>query len=208
MRRLLAFAVLAIPALVGCAASGRIADDDAAPPDDASPGDVTVLPLDGAADAPPADAAVADATPDAFAACADAALGGIGMPAGATATATTSYTNNPPGDAIDGDFATYWNSGDFTGSLTIAFASPVTFDGVRLYASSLPTTSETYTLYGIQNGSPSQIAQSTQTVQQGGAALATIPVPNDAYDGLLVVVDGNQSWVAINEIALVTTQCP
>jgi hypothetical protein len=167
--------------------------------DSGAPPDVVKIPLD----------ASADVAIDVFdAGCAqDAALGGIGMPAGSTASAPGSY-NSTPAMVIDGDLGTVWNSGGFTGSITITFASPVTFDGVTLYVNALPTTSETYTVFGIQDVQTTQLAQSTQTAPQGGAALQTIAVANAAYDGLRIDVQGNASWVAINEIALATTYCP
>ena len=128
--------------------------------------------------------------------------------AGSSASATTTYGSNTAIDAIDGDFGTYWNSGGFTGSLTVSFASAATLGGVRLFVSALPTTSETYTIFGYQNGNPTQIGQSTQTAQQGGGALSTIAVTPGSYDAIRVDVNGNQSWVAINEMSLTTTYCP
>jgi hypothetical protein len=185
---------------LGACANAPATGDDAAAPIDSGPPDVTKLPIDAASDVIVAD--VFDAG------CAqDAALGGIRMPAGSNASATTSYQSTAA-MAIDGDEGTYWNAGDFTGSITVMFASPQTFDGVKLFVSALPATSETYTVFGIQDEQTSQLAQSTQTANEGGGALATIAVPNAAYDGIRVDVQGNASWVAINEIALATTYCP
>ena len=197
MRR--AFAVLLC---AGCANGGLlIGDDAAAPQDDAAQNDVLVLPLDGA----PKDVAI-----DTFdAGCArDAAFGGIGLPAGTTASATTTYASNVASLAIDGDEGTYWNAGGFAGSITVTFPSPTTFDGVHLYVSALPTTSESYTIYGIQGTTANVIAQSTQTAQQSGGALADIAVPSQPYDGIRIDVNGNASWVAINEIAFTNSYCP
>ena len=187
--------------LGACANSPTTGDDASAPIDSGPLPDVTKLPLDASGDVA-VDNYVFDAgcTPD-------AALAGIGMPAGSTATASGSY-NSAPTDAIDGNLGTVWNSGGFTGSITIKFTSPITFDGVKLYVNALPTTSETYTIFGIQDVQTTQIAQSTQTATQGGNALTTIAVPNAAYDGIRLDVQGNASWVAINEIGLATTYCP
>ena len=189
--------------VLGACATAPTSGDDASTPIDSGPlPDVTKLPTDAGTDA---DANV----PDVFdAGCAqDGALGGIGMPAGSTATASGSY-NSTPADGIDGNLGTVWNAGGFTGSITIMFASPVTFDGVTIYADAVPTTSETYTIFGIQDVQTTQIAQSTQTVQQSGNQLQTIAIPNAAYDGIRIDVQGNASWVAINDIALATTYCP
>lgn len=164
---------------------------------------MTKLPLDASADVAVVDDYVFDAG------CAqDAALAGIGIPAGSSVSASGSY-NSQPADAIDGNLGTVWNAGGFTGSITIMFLSPVTIDGVKLYVDALPTTSETYTVFGIQDQQTTQVAQSTQTATQGGGnALQTIAIPNAAYDGIRIDVQGNASWVAINEIALATTYCP
>ena len=190
--RALVFVVLG-----ACANSPTTGDDASAPIDAGALPDVTKLPLDGAADTYVFDAGCAQ----------DAALAGIGVPAGSSATASGSY-NSTPADAIDGNLGTVWNSGGFTGSITITFASPVTLDGVKLYVDALPTTSETYTVFGIQDQQTTELAQSTQTASQNGNALQTIAVPNAAYDGIRIDVQGNASWVAINEIAFATTYCP
>jgi hypothetical protein len=187
--------------VLGACANAPITGEDAAPPiDSGPPPDVTKLPTDAGSDI--VDSYVFDAgcTPD-------AALAGIGMPAGSTATASGSY-NSTPADAIDGNLGTVWNSGGFTGSITIMFASPVTFDGVKLYMNALPTTDETLTIFGIQDQQTTQLAMSTQNVTQNGTALTTISVPNAAYDGIRIDFQGNASWVAVNEIGLATTYCP
>lgn len=187
--------------LVGACANAPTTGDDASAPFDSGPlPDVTKLPVDGSGDTT-VDNYVFDAgcTPD-------AALGGIGIPAGSSATASGSY-NSTPTDAIDGTLGTVWNSGGFTGTITIMFTSPQTIDGVKIYANALPTTTETYTIYGIQDQQTTQIAQSTQNVDQG-SQLATISIPSAAYDGIRLDVQGNASWVAINEIAFSTTYCP
>ena len=163
--------------------------------------DVTKLPVDSGAEV---DAVVIDAFD---AGCAqDGAVGGIGVPAGSSATASNSY-DSAPADAIDGNLGTVWNAGGFTGSITITFPTPQTIDGVKIFANALPTTTETYTIFGIQDQQTTQLAQSTQNVDQG-SQLATIAIANAAYDGIRIDVQGNASWVAINEIALATTYCP
>src|SRR5947209_4696846 len=154
-------ALVFVGLFAACANAPTTGDDAAVPVTDSGAPDVTKIPLD----------ASADASVDVFdAGCAkDAALGGVAMPAGASASASGSY-NSTPAMLIDGDLGTVWNSGGFSGSFTIMFASPVTFDGVKLYVNALPTTSETYTIFGIQDVQVAQIAQSTQTATQGGNA--------------------------------------
>jgi hypothetical protein len=187
--------------LVACANAQVIDGNDASNTKDVTPPqDVVTIPSDGGT----------DVVIDVFdAGCAqDAALGGIGIPAGSTASSTTSYSGNTADMAIDGNTGTYWNAGGFTGSITVMFASPQTIDGIQLWVSALPASSETYTVFGIKDVVAAQVAQSTQTAPQGGAALQTIAIPNAAYDGFRIDVDGGQSWVAINEIAVTTTYCP
>ena len=193
-------AVLVVGVVAACANGSTTGDDAAAPADSGNSADVTKLPLGDAS---------ADATVDVFdAGCTDAALGGVALPSGTTATATTAYAPTTAAMAIDGDVNTYWNAGDFTGSITVMFPSPTTVDGVKLYVSALPTTSETYAISGIKDDVTSPLAQSTQTANQGGGALQTIAIPSALYDGIRIDVQGNQSWVAINEIAFATTYCP
>lgn len=187
-------------ALIGCANGAVLVGDDASQIDGGAPPDVTTLPLDSGKDVA-IDVFDAGCVPD-------GALGGIGVPAGSTATATTSTATDVPSHAIDGDPNTYWNAGGYTGSITVMFASPITIDGVHLWVTALPTTSETYTVFGIQDANTTQLAQSTQTAQQGGGTLQTIAIPNAAYDGIRIDVVGNQSWVAIVEIAFTTSFCP
>ncbi len=192
-------AIAPIAGLQACA-TGKILDSDGGPTDaggqDASI-EVSILPLDGA-------------VLDVFdAGCAkDASLGGVGVPAGSTASATTSYSTSTPNLAIDGDTTTYWNAGATTGSLTVTFPSATTFDGVHLECAALPASSETFTITGYQSGTPAQIGTSTQTVAQGVSALAPISVTAGAYDAIKIDVTSSQSWVAIAEVSLLTTYCP
>jgi len=187
--------------LVAACANAPTTGDDAGQTLDSGPlPDVTKLPVDSGADVVLSDVFDAGCVPD-------AALGGIGIPAGSTASASGSY-NSTPNDAVDGNLGTVWNSGGFTGSITITFSSPQTFDGVKLFMNALPTTDETLTVYGIQDTQTTQLAQSTQNVTQNGTALSTIAIPNAAYDGLRIDFQGNASWVAVNDIGLATTYCP
>ena len=199
--RTLAWLALCVAACAG----GKIVGDDAGDTPDTNngPPDVTVIPEAALPD-------VKDVAIDTFdAGCTDAGLGGIGMPAGSTATATTSYGANTPDLAIDGDFNTYWNAGDFNGSLTITFPSSQTFDAILLRVNALPTTDETYTIWGQQDQNPFvQIGQSTESAQQGGGNLTPISVTPGAYDAIRIDVAGGSSWVAIMEVALATAYCP
>ncbi len=201
--RWLALGLVALVAIVGaCANSASPSSDSGAPPSDAHVNvDVLTIPIDTGA---------SDASLDVFdAGCdPDCALGGIGLPAGTTATATTSYQTSTPDLAVDGDPSTYWNAGDVTGSLTITFPSPQTFDAIRIEAIALPISNETYAITGFQDAVPIAIGQSTQSVPQGSTVLAPIGVTIGTYDAIEIDVTSDASWVAIGEVALVTQACP
>jgi len=186
--------------LTCCANGAVVIGDDGGQLDSGGSQDVTTLPVDSGKDAA-IDVFDAGCVPD-------GALGGIGIPAGSTASATTSYSTNTPDQAIDGDLGTYWNAGGTTGSLTITFPSPQTFDAVRLGVTALPTSDETYTISGMHDATQSQIGQSTQSAPQGGSVLSPIPVTSGTYDGLVIDVTSTQSWVAITDVSLVTSYCP
>ncbi len=194
---------LACAIFFGCANGGNVLDDGGGPPpSDAHQNDVLVLPEAGG-DAQDASVDVFDAGCEP-----DAALGGIGLPAGTTATATTSYDVNTPDQAVDGNLSTYWNAGATTGSITITFPSGQTFDAVRIGATALPTSDETYTITGYQDQVQVQIGQSTETAQQGSSILAPIAVTPATYDAIRIDITSTQSWVAITDVALVTQLCP
>jgi hypothetical protein len=183
--------------LTACANATTIGQDDASSLVDTGVNEVLTLPLDAAVEA------FVDAG------CAhDGALGGVGMPTGSIASATTTYAPDTPGLAVDGDLTTYWNAGDVTGSLTIAFPSPQTFDAIRMGVTALPTSDETYAITGFQNGVPIQIGQSTQSAPEGGGILAPIGVTIGTYDSIRIDVTSTASWVAITDVALVTPSCP
>jgi len=188
--------------MLACA-NGATTQADSGAPEDAATGDVLSLPLDASSDA-------TDASIDAYdAGCdPDGALGGVGLPEGTTASATTSYETNTPDLAIDGDPSTYWNAGATTGSLTLTFPSPQTFSGVKLDVTALPACAETYAITGFQNDVPIAIGQSTQNVPQGSTVLQTIGVTIGTYDAIEIDVSSTQSWVAIGDVALVTEACP
>jgi hypothetical protein len=196
--------------LVGCAA-GRVepaSDADIEPADTGT--DRGGVMLDGGTgDAN--DASVMDSGVDAFdAGCstADAGLGGIGIPMGTTASATSTYSTDTPDHAIDGDLGTGWNAGGFSGSLTITFPSAQSMNGVRLAAAASPGSSETYNVYGIQSSTPTLIGAATLNVPQGVSVLAPISVQVGSYDAIRIDVTAQSSWAAIIEVSVLTPNCP
>jgi hypothetical protein len=150
------------------------------------------------------DAGVACLSPDAGL----DALGGIGVPAGTVVTASGSYSTQTPEGVITG---TGWNAGAFSGWIELTFAAPVTLNGIQLVAGASPTATETYTLTGFQGGTPVSLGSWTDTVEgncQCSVLLPPMLFAAGSYDAIQVNVNGGASWVAINQISLLTSVCP
>jgi hypothetical protein len=168
----------------------------------------------GASDAAETDSAddVIDETAtwlDAGCSTADSGLGGIGIPSGTIATATTSYSTYTPDQAIDGNMSTVWDSGGYTGSLTLTFPSPVALDGVHVAADASPATTETYSIYGYVGTVATLIGTFTPSVSTSPPwQLPPMSVTPGTYDAIRLDVNGMTSWVEIHEISIETTGCP
>jgi len=145
---------------------------------------------------------------DAGCSTSDAGLGGIGVPMGTTASATTSWQTSTPDKAIDGDLGTGWNAGGYSGSLTIAFPKSQVMNGVRLATAASPASQETWTIFGYQNNTPQMIGQGTMTAPQGVAVLAPINVQVGSYDQIRIDVTAQSSWASIVEVSILTPNCP
>jgi hypothetical protein len=157
------------------------------------------------------DSGAADSGVDAFdAGCSksDAGLGGIGIPMGTTATASSSWQTSTPDKAIDGDLGTGWNAGGYSGSLTITFPQAQVMNGVRLATAASPASSETWTIYGIQNSTPTMIGSATMTAPNGIAVLSPINVMVGSYDAIRIDVAAQSSWASIVEVSVLTPNCP
>jgi hypothetical protein len=141
----------------------------------------------------------------------DAGLAGIGIPPGTTATASGTFSPNTPDLAIDGTIATGWNAGAFTGWIQLTFPAPLAFNGIQLVADAAPTAMETYTLTGFQGNTAVPLGSWTDTVLGSCNCTVLLPpmlVAAGTYDAIRIDVQGNQSWVAINEISILTMDCP
>lgn len=197
--------------LVAACAEGRLApDDDGGPPSPADAGGDRVT-LDAPASSEAGSDALDDGGVDAMdAGCSqsDAGLGGIGVPAGTTASASSSWQTSTADKAIDGDLGTGWNAGGTSGSLTLTFAAAQPLNGVRLATAALPQSSETYTVYGYSGMTPTMIGQATLTVPQGVAVLSPINVTPGGYDAIRIDVASSQSWASIVEVSILTPNCP
>ena len=141
--------------------------------------------------------------------CSSLPLGGIGIPAGTVATASASYAPScTPDLAIDGVMDTGWNSGVFSGWLTLQFPKPTAITAVHIVAGSNPTTNETYT---ITSDSQATIGAGTRQVVSGpatGSMLDPITVTPGTYSSITITINGGASWVAILELSLINDECP
>jgi hypothetical protein len=140
--------------------------------------------------------------------CSTLELGGLGIPAGTVASASGNSAQSLASNAIDGALATAWNSGTYSGWLRLDFPAPVAMTGVHIAASATPTASETYTI--TADGGSTPIGSATRQVTSGVLAvkLEAIPVTPGTYSSITVTVKGGLSWVQIQEISLVTSDCP
>jgi hypothetical protein len=142
--------------------------------------------------------------------CRNWTLGGIGVPAGTVPSANASYGSTLPIHAIDGDLSTGWNSGSYSGWLRLEFPSPTYLTGVRILAGASPSSSETYTISADLLTSP--IGGATRTVYADagttGTILDPIAVTPGTYTSLTLTISGGLSWVAVNELSILTPTCP
>jgi hypothetical protein len=146
--------------------------------------------------------------------CRSWALGGIGVPAGTIATASTTYSTDVPALAIDGNLATLWNATTYSGWLSLEFPTPLSITGIRMAASSSPATEETYSVTALSGstvigGAPEGVDGYTSI--DGGPPYTiepAIPITPGTYDGIIINVSKSSSWVVINEVSLLTATCP
>lgn len=145
---------------------------------------------------------------DAGCSTSDAGLGGIGVPMGTTASASSSWQTSTPDKSIDGDLGTGWNAGGYSGSLTITFPQAQVMNGIHIATAALPASQETWTVYGYQNSMPTMIGSATMTAPQGVAVLAPINVMVGGYDQIRIDVTAQSSWASIVEVSILTPNCP
>jgi hypothetical protein len=166
-------------------------------------------PVDALDDTNPNDASDAsDAALYDAGACKTWSLGGIGMPAGTVATASSTYSTYTPNLAIDGDLTTLWNASTYTGWLQLAFPAPVAITGIRLASQATPATNTDYSVTPIASttviGSATDFVSPSTTVEIQPA----LSVTPGTYSGLIINVNGEASWVVIAEVSLLTAECP
>lgn len=139
----------------------------------------------------------------------DAGTATCSPPAGSTATATSqSNVDFGPEKAIDGDVATNWNAGTYTGQIEVRFPTAIWITGLNLCADAVPHSNATYVIYGLPSGGTlwNQIGQASVFVQTA-EWLPTIDVTPGNYTGIRISANVAKSWVSILEIQLVGI-CP
>lgn len=165
-----------------------------------------------------ADATIADAGSDATGASesgsgcliSDAGIGGIAVPVGTVATASGYYSTDTPNLAIDGNIATGWNAGGYTGWIELTFPAPVTLDGIQLAVAPSPTATETFTVTGFEGSTSLSIGSWTETIEGNIGPVVVPPMvfAASAYDAIRIEINGGASWVTANEISVLTPRCP
>jgi hypothetical protein len=146
---------------------------------------------------------------------------GSGVPTGTVATASSSYSDTSadgsiidggmtygPGLAVDGDPATAWNSGDFTGSITLTFPTPIPIAAIRLHVEALPVTEEIYTVSTSTSTTPLGTATRTVTLWPG-SVVPDIQITPGTYSDITLTLNGGDSWAGIDELWLLAAPaCP
>jgi hypothetical protein len=139
----------------------------------------------------------------------DAGLGGIGVPTGTVATASGDYSTATPNLAIDGNIATGWNAGGYTGWIELTFPTPLAVDGLRLAVAPSPTATETFTVTGFKGTASLSIGSWTETIEGNIGPVIVPPMlfAVGSYDAIRIDINGGASWVAANEISILTPSC-
>jgi hypothetical protein len=141
--------------------------------------------------------------------CQGVDLSGVGVPTGTVATASNSLDSaNVPGGAIDGDLGVQWGSGTTTAWLKLTFLAPTMVSAIRIHASALPVTSETYSISTSTSTSPLG-SGAFEVPEWPGRVLPDIQITPGLYSDLTITVNGGASWVGINELWLLAAPaCP
>lgn len=132
-------------------------------------------------------------------------MSGVPVPSGTIATASSTYSTDVAANAINGNLTNAWNSGGYSGTLTLQFPSDQQISAVGVAANGFPASTETYTVQGLVNGQWETIANASPYISSTSTTTAyfTIPVTPGTYTGLRFIINGEASWVAINNITLI-----
>lgn len=122
-------------------------------------------------------------------------------------------TAGPEAATLDCNPNTTWNASATSGALTLTFPSAESVGGVQIRAnawSGNPNTgsTQTFTIWGAQNGDYRIIGQATLQVANGTNVLTPITVENGRYTQLQIQVQSSPSFVAIADVTLLpATAC-
>ncbi len=123
-----------------------------------------------------------------------------------TVTASGSYADHTPNKAFDCDDSSSWNAGGYAGEITAKYTTTQTFNAVQLTVNADPATDEAYTISASNDGSTwTTLATATRSVGSGDSVqLDPITFDTVSYQYLRIDVTGNDSWIAINEVVLLS----
>jgi hypothetical protein len=136
---------------------------------------------------------------------------GFTIPENSLITANSHYSTATPDKVFDQNPFTAWNSGGYTGWIQILFPDNEerTISAIQLSANTLPSTYETYTIYGLEDGVWKQISSPTRLFVERSpdnnfvSLLPQISVTEGTYEGVKIEVNGGASWVSINEVTFI-----
>lgn len=127
---------------------------------------------------------------------------GSKIPTGTTVTVSSSTTADIGTNAIDNDLSKWWNSGKTSGTIDFNFPHAINLNAIQIATGAQPANNETYTIYGLQNGSWNQIGKATLYVTKEIIILDPIEVTSGSYDGIRISISSPTSWVVVNEISI------
>jgi hypothetical protein len=118
---------------------------------------------------------------------------------------------NTPANAIDGDTATHWQMADYTGSISISFGMPTTFDTLRFAAIADfggSATNQTYTITGKKGSVSTTIASIVWTVSPTASWSEPVKFSRGTWDSITITINQSKSWVALSEVSIKDSSCP
>ena len=128
---------------------------------------------------------------------------------GASVTASQSLPDQPPGAAIDGGGAIWGSGGDATQWIEITLASPAALDEIRLTVAQFPEGPTRHELWVRPSGGSLKLLHTFEGFTADGDILSFIPdVPLADADLVRVVTTDSPSWVAWQEISLISYTAP
>lgn len=129
-------------------------------------------------------------------------IGGYQMPDGTIITANRSMGTAPPKNAIDGDINSPWNSGTYSGILTLTFPKATYITKLQVAPDSSPNCVHTYKVRGLRNGKWEDIGSANIMVYHHAFIYTPIQLKAGYYDSIELNINSGSSWTAIHELSL------